>query len=145
MSEIERRCFSDPWRLQDFQEVLASPGIVAAVAVWPEGLGGYLVARRVAAQAEILTLAVAPERHRRGVASALLGHVLDRFTDDGVSEIFLEVRRSNRAAQRLYRHFGFALVGVRRSYYRKPSEDALILARRPGGAASKGPISLHSD
>jgi len=145
MSEIERACFSDPWRLQDFQEVLASPGVVTAVAVWPDGVGAYLVARRVTESAEILTLAVAPERHRRGVATALLKSVLDRLAADGVEQIFLEVRRSNHAARHLYRHFGFALVGVRRSYYRKPTEDALILAHQPGGAAPKGPIQSHSD
>jgi ribosomal-protein-alanine N-acetyltransferase len=47
----------------------------------------------------------------------------------GARTALLEVRQSNRDAQRLYLRLGFALVGQRPGYYSHPEEDALVLAR----------------
>jgi ribosomal-protein-alanine N-acetyltransferase len=58
--------------------------------------------------------------------------VLDEALSMGAPHATLEVRRSNTAARRLYEQAGFALVGVRTSYYTNPIEDALILSRTDG-------------
>jgi ribosomal-protein-alanine N-acetyltransferase len=73
---------------------------------------------------------VVPEFRRRGVASALLTYVLTEGHRLGARRAMLEVRRSNEAAQRLYERFGFAVQGVRTSYYTNPVEDALVLWRQ---------------
>ena len=49
---------------------------------------------------------------------------------EGMRRILLEVRRSNEPAQRLYHRLGFAVAGIRRSYYTHPVEDALVLTRQ---------------
>lgn len=59
----------------------------------------------------------------------LLQDVLTALQSRGVLEVFLEVRQSNRAAQALYRDRGFRVAGMRRAYYRRPVEDALVLRR----------------
>jgi ribosomal-protein-alanine N-acetyltransferase len=63
------------------------------------------------------------------VASALLEHVLREGVGRGARRATLEVRRSNDAALKLYEKFGFRITAVRRSYYTRPDEDALVLWR----------------
>ena len=91
------------------------------------GLAGYLIGREAAGSGEVLNLAVAPEFRRRGVGGMLLESGLAVFRRRRASEVFLEVRESNRSAQALYIARGFRPVGQRASYYRNPKEDALVL------------------
>jgi ribosomal-protein-alanine N-acetyltransferase len=63
------------------------------------------------------------------VARALVDALLDICRARGVRDLALEVRVSNAAAQALYRTHGFQLVGLRRGYYRRPEEDALLMSR----------------
>jgi ribosomal-protein-alanine N-acetyltransferase len=89
---------------------------------------GFILARAVAGEAEILTLAVAPAARRRGVAAALLDHMLAEAAKQGATEVFLEVSHDNIAARGLYARTGFAQAGLRRHYYTDGS-DALVLRR----------------
>jgi ribosomal-protein-alanine N-acetyltransferase len=127
LSRLERRCFSDPWSPAGFQEVLASPGGFGLVVEQGKQLVAYMLGRQLLDEGEILNLAVIPERRRRGLGRALLDASLKAFVDRGVTQVFLEVRGSNRAAQRLYYARGFQPVGHRPDYYRHPAEDALVL------------------
>ena len=97
------------------------------MAVTRDGLVGYIVARRVLDEGEILNLGVALPMRRRGVGRALVRRVLTTFAASGVAAVFLEVRDSNLPAQRLYEAFGFQEVGRRRRYYQRPVEDAVLL------------------
>ena len=75
----------------------------------------------------INTMAVAEDRRRQGIASALLRHVLEEARASGARMATLEVRESNTAALHLYESLGFRIVARRPRYYTKPDEDALIL------------------
>lgn len=87
-------------------------------------LVGVLAASLPAAgEAEILTLAVDPGFRRQGVATGLLRV----FLQSAPGRVFLEVRRSNLAAQKLYERFGFVIAGVRVGYYPSPPEDAIVM------------------
>lgn len=128
VAAIERAAFSDPWPASAFQDALgATPPLLFFVAVRERATAGYVLARRVADEAEILNLAVAAEHRRRGVGRALVERVLGELRACGVRDAFLEVRESNRAAQGLYEGLGFRVVGRRPRYYRRPVEDALLL------------------
>jgi ribosomal-protein-alanine N-acetyltransferase len=89
---------------------------------------GFILARAVAAEAEVLTLAVAPSARRGGVGRVLLEAAIVRATEKGAGEMFLEVSRNNIAALGLYLSAGFTEVGQRRRYYTDGS-DALVLRR----------------
>lgn len=78
---------------------------------------------------QINTLAVDPPQRRRGLASALLAHVLGDAAGAGAVRATLDVRRSNAPALALYARFGFVVTAVRPRYYSQPDEDALILWR----------------
>ena len=89
---------------------------------------GLAVAWSVAGETQILEVATAPSRRRRGVATALVRAALDL---NPTGEAFLEVRASNDAALALYAALGFARVGARRAYYANPVEDAVLMRRAP--------------
>ncbi len=78
---------------------------------------------------ELEFLFTAPHARRRGVARLLLGTLIAWCASVGGDELLLEVRRSNNAAQDLYRHAGFVTAGVRPAYYRDPVDDAVLMQR----------------
>jgi ribosomal-protein-alanine N-acetyltransferase len=127
LAAIERRCFSDPWPLEGFREVLRMPGAVALVMLDADEPVAYFLAREILGTAEVLNLAVVPELRGQGLGARLLDAGLDAIRARGGSEVFLEVRASNAVAQRLYASRGFRTEGRRRGYYRRPDEDALVL------------------
>lgn len=127
---IERASFADPWALEGFRDTLERGRARVEVAVGPEDeVLGYAVAWFVSDESEIANLAVAPEARRRRIGLLLLDRILQAAASLGARTVFLEVRQSNVAAQRLYAARGFEVSGRRRGYYRKPAEDALIMRR----------------
>lgn len=124
---MERLCFSVPWTAKQYETVLGNePFRLFGVREQGE-LIGYLTLYAAAWEMEILNIAVHPSRRRRGHARRLLSHVLHLCLKMGIKRGYLEVRRSNEAAQALYRAFGFEEVGVRRRYYPDNREDAIIM------------------
>ncbi|MGH7315603.1 MAG: GNAT family N-acetyltransferase, partial [Candidatus Rokuibacteriota bacterium] len=71
-----------------------------------------------------------PDLRRRGVASGLLGAVLDDARERSVTLAFLEVRPTNAEAVGLYERFGFRVIGRRKGYYFDTGEDALVMEAR---------------
>lgn len=77
--------------------------------------------------AELIRIAASPEHRREGIGRRLLDALIDEAKKCGAGSIFLEVRRSNAAAIKLYEGAGFEHTGVRKDYYHAPKEDALIM------------------
>jgi ribosomal-protein-alanine N-acetyltransferase len=126
--EIERASFSTPWRQSTFASLLDRHDTDLVAAIGEDGrLVGYAVSWTILDQAELGNVAVATPARGRGAGRLLVEAVLDRARRRGARECYLEVRESNRVAQRLYRALGFAVVGKRRRYYASPPEDALVM------------------
>lgn len=87
----------------------------------------YLVCYFAADEGEIVSIACRPRARRQGLATELMAAFRKRASELGLSKIFLEVRRSNRAARKFYEKTGFVPVGRRPDFYRNPREDALLL------------------
>jgi [ribosomal protein S18]-alanine N-acetyltransferase len=85
----------------------------------------FLIAWHVADELHVLNVATCPAARRRGLATALMNRSLEYAQQQQVRLILLEVRRSNRAAIRLYRKLGFTAMGVRPRYYSDNGEDAI--------------------
>lgn len=111
------------------EEALAARGAVTLVMERGGQVVGSVMARQVADEGEILTIAVEPGHRRRGLGLQLLDAALAQMAAAGVGTVWLEVRTSNVAARMMYLGSGFVAAGVRRGYYRRPTEDALILKR----------------
>jgi ribosomal-protein-alanine N-acetyltransferase len=93
-------------------------------------VAGFIMARRLASDLEILNFAVRPEWRNRGIGAALLRQALEWGATFHGEKAFLEVRASNLGALRFYEHNGFEMTGRRARYYLSPIEDALVLTAR---------------
>lgn len=99
------------------------------------GVVGVAVTWLVEGEAELHWITVHPEHRQRGLAGALLHTVIDDMRSRGARRLLLEVRRSNTPARALYKSCGFAEIGVRKGYYQRDNEDALIMELLIEGAA----------
>jgi [ribosomal protein S18]-alanine N-acetyltransferase len=127
--EIERLSFSAPWSREAIGEELARAW--ARIEVVRDQSDGSVVAFAnywlVADELHILNIATHPRERRRGHATRLLAHMIEVARRHPCRLMTLEVRRSNAAAQRLYRRFAFRAVGVRPNYYAEDQEDAIVM------------------
>ena len=116
------------WAARDYTR--AAEGDMAAWTAEEDGaVSGFIVARRMGSDVEILNFAVRPEQRRRGIGLALLREALAWGATFRAEKAFLEVRVSNLAAIRFYERNGFGAAGRRPRYYNAPIEDALVLAK----------------
>ncbi|MCA9762666.1 MAG: ribosomal protein S18-alanine N-acetyltransferase [Gemmatimonadetes bacterium] len=137
---LEQGAFSDPWTSEMLTDAMQTRGAVALVAADATGRPvASVMARAAADEGEILTIAVAPEVRGQGLGRRLLDAALGELVARGARTVWLEVRPSNQAARALYRAVGFAAAGVRRGYYRRPPEDALVLSWHPSAPDGAAP------
>jgi ribosomal-protein-alanine N-acetyltransferase len=90
----------------------------------------YLAAHCIDGDWELQYIVVAKKSRRRGVGAYLLNEFISHVRGTGGSRIFLEVRESNQSARRLYKTLDFKEVGLRKSYYPNPPEDAILYQLR---------------
>ena len=124
---IEQASFGDPWNRTAFVELLDDPRVCFLLAERDGSVRGYVVAWFVLDEGEIGNLAVSESARREGAGALLLDGAIKAAGEADVALLYLEVRDSNSAARALYASRGFAEIGRRRDYYRRPREDALVL------------------
>lgn len=128
VAALEAEAFSSPWSRDTFLGLMDRRALELRVLESAEaGIVGYAVLWCILDQGELANMAVAPAFRGRGFGAFLLSQVLEVARERGVKTLFLEVRVSNEAAARLYGRFGFEEIGVRRGYYDRPKEDALVM------------------
>lgn len=125
LADLHARCFETPrpWSADEFEHLQKTCFLLEADA-------GFLLGRVIADEAEVLTLAVAPEARRAGIGSGLVADFLAQSKSRNANTAFLEVAADNENAQSLYRRHGFAEAGRRRAYYTRPDGskvDAVIM------------------
>jgi ribosomal-protein-alanine N-acetyltransferase len=139
---------TDAWSREGMAHELASPDgwyLIAedddATADLETPLAGYcgLLVLPGAPDADVQTIAVAPQARRRGLGRALMTEMIDEARRRRVREVFLEVRADNPDAQRLYTSLGFEQIAVRPRYYMPDGVDALVM-RLSVGPASSGAV-----
>ena len=129
VAELERLCFADPWSEKSVASELANPLSLWLVALEKEQVTGYIGSQTVLDETDMMNVAVHPDHRRAGIAEKLVTELVCRLKEKGSCALLLEVRASNEAAKKLYEKLGFVQVGCRKSYYRNPKEDALILKK----------------
>ncbi|MEH6582421.1 MAG: ribosomal protein S18-alanine N-acetyltransferase [Halioglobus sp.] len=131
---IDSQASAYPWREEQFSAACArEEASERALLIEISGqVVGFIVYCRVLDSGDIHNIAVSPHYQRRGLARDLLVSALDAMAVKGVTRCFLEVRRSNLAAQGLYSSMGFQVEGQRKNYYRQGAEreDALLMSKR---------------
>ena len=130
LETLEKRCFSLPWTEEmlmgqlpdDSHEFLAAESESG-------GLLGYVGMMTVLDEGYISNVAVAPEQRRQGIADALITELLERAALRALSFVTLEVREHNVPAIALYAKHGFAPVGLRKTYYEAPVDNAILMTK----------------
>ncbi|MDE3064167.1 MAG: ribosomal protein S18-alanine N-acetyltransferase [Acidobacteriota bacterium] len=126
--EIEESQFPEPWTRGMLMDELSQADTRRYTVAEEEGrVLGYLGVMFVVDELHVNTLGVRPSDEHRGVARSLLDEAWADARARGVSRATLEVAVSNVRAQRLYHRYGFAPVGVRKNYYERTGEDALVM------------------
>ena len=126
-------CFPhEPWDASAFAGLLVSPGMFALMAHADEQVDktgdpiGFVLARAIAGEAEIVAIGVDPARRRNGAGAALLEGAIELARVAGAEAVFLEVAENNNQACQLYTRRGFIKIGRRANYYRQ--KDAAVAA-----------------
>ncbi|MDO4616514.1 MAG: ribosomal protein S18-alanine N-acetyltransferase [Lachnospiraceae bacterium] len=126
---IEQMNFSTPWTREDFHTWLNRQEGLFLAAELEGRVIGYCGVILAPPEGDITNVSVLSEHRGRGVGSMLVSKLLKQIEDRKIERIFLEVRESNQQAIRLYEQLGFNRIGVRKRYYEKPEEDALVMVR----------------
>ncbi len=127
VARLEQECFAEPWSENALAESLADANYVFFVATLDETVAGYVGAYLAADELSITNVAVSASYRRCGAANQLM-KALDAFAKEkNLYGITLEVRVSNSAAIALYEKNGYEKSGIRKGFYSKPKEDALIM------------------
>lgn len=127
--ELEQQCFSgaSAWDYNSILEILNYDTNIYFVCYEEEELVGYIGLMVAADEGSITNVAVSPNRRRRGIAAALIERAIKVAREKNVTQIFLEVRKTNAPAISLYEKHGFSYIGCRKNYYDEPKEDANIM------------------
>ena len=136
---LDRAVDPDPWTEDCFRrelEVAISHSLVAmSMPGQGERIVGFITFWIAADELQLHKIVVSPEVRRRGIARRLFQAMTDQALACGLSMGTLEVRRSNEAAVRLYEAFGYRVAAVRKGYYDKTGEDALMMCASLGSDA----------
>jgi ribosomal-protein-alanine N-acetyltransferase len=119
LAAIHASAFARAWDGHEFERLLADRSVVADGLFVGREPFGFALSRVVLDEAEILTVALAPEARGRGSSKPLLASHLDALARAGARLVHLEVEEENGPALALYRGLGFHCVGRRQGYYRK--------------------------
>ena len=126
VAELERLNFSAPWDEASVRSELTNKLALWLVALDGGEVVGYVGSQTVLQEADMMNIAVAESHRRQGIARKLVEELIRRLD---AYQLTLEVRQSNLPAIALYESMGFTQVGLRKNYYQKPKENALILRK----------------
>lgn len=124
---IENETFSDPWSESDFKNSLMDAKNDYLVVDIDGEIAGYCGFWGVMDEGDIFNVAVKKEYRRQHIGENMLKALLEKGISRGITSFTLEVRCSNTPAIRLYEALGFARAGLRKDFYTKPREDAVIM------------------
>lgn len=126
VAALEALCFGEPWSFEALKLLLTDDavGFVCVKDGHAVAYGGMLLAP---GEGQVTNIAVHPKYRRQGLGGAIVEELIAEAARRGLEQIALEVRASNEAAIRLYRQAGFYEAGVRRRFYRNPTEDAMVM------------------
>ena len=122
LADLHAKCFPHkPWTADDFADLKKSGCEIIA------SQNGFIVWRAVADEAEIISIGVAPDARRAGIAAAMLGIMENELKKNDIKSIFLEVAEDNLSARQLYKNNGYNEIGIRPKYY--DGIDAIMMKK----------------
>lgn len=125
---IEEASFDTPWTLNIFKDCLRV-SYDCWIVQQGNGIVGYLIFSRVLDECHILNFAIAPTLRQTGLGCEAMQLFIKFCIENQLVTIYLEVRKGNSAAVKLYKKLGFVQIAVRKQYYQVPGgrEDAIVM------------------
>lgn len=127
--EIENEAYPDPWKHGMFRQEITNPTSFFCVVYMNGELAGYGGFWLMLDEAHITKVTIAQEFRRQGIGLELMRHLLREAIRQGANVARLEVREANLAARTLYEGLGFQEVGLRKGYYIKTNETAVVMVK----------------
>lgn len=125
LADLDKLCNPSAWTVSHFQAALTQTHNTILCVYQQQKIIAFIVWQKILDEIELHLIATAPHMRRLGIASHLLQKLIQTAQNQNVTRIFLEVRSSNIAAQKLYQQHQFQCIGQRKNYYSN-GEDALI-------------------
>ena len=127
LQEIEHEAYPEPWTGGMFRDEARNANSYFYVAYLGDELIGYAGFWLLVDVAHVTSVTVAKQYRGRGFGRVQMQHLIDEALAEEATTITLEVRESNISARRMYEGFGFKAIGVRKGYYTKSREDAIVM------------------
>jgi len=135
---IADRCGLTSWSNKNFIDELARRDSIMLRLMHPDiGIVGFMVGRVIGhgsgnsmIEAEVYNIGVDKEFQGLGFGQRLFDAFLERCKKANASQIWLEVRASNKGALAFYERNKFVKYSVRKAFYSHPTENAVIMCRK---------------
>lgn len=127
---LEKECFSCPWSEESFYECLDNERFYFVGLFEENELVGYGSLLTVFDEGDVANIAVRSDKRGQGLGRSVLTALEGEAKNRGVVYLHLEVRESNAPARHLYESFGFTIDGIRKNYYTKPQENAVLMTKK---------------
>lgn len=127
--QLEKSVFPSPWSMESFYLELKNQHISRAyVVTCDQDIAAYTIVWEIGDELHIANIAVSKDHRRKGLATFILKFIIGMAAAKKIKTVYLEVRKSNRAAILLYKKFAFQVTGIRKNYYQAENEDALLMS-----------------
>lgn len=126
IAELEQLCFADPWS-EKALELLVADGAYGAICLQDGRVIAYGGVLWAPGEGQITNIATHPNARRQGMGAAILEHLIAEARSRACEQLSLEARVSNTPAIALYERYGFVKMGLRRGFYKHPTEDAYVM------------------
>jgi len=122
LCEIEAQCFNqEAFTKRQIAYLLVDYNTIGLVAKVNGDVAGFIISQveveNQTLYGHIITVNVAPNYRRKGIASKMLKETEAILKGKGVTECHLEVREDNAAALTLYQKSGYQRIGRLEKYY----------------------------
>lgn len=129
---LEQLNFQDAWTCKSILETYHQTQSFVTVAEEEGEIIGYCIIYFVLDEGEIARIAVHPKKQHQGIGKRLLDYTCKIGREKGIRCLMLDVREHNRAARKFYEQYGFTKDGIRKNFYEKPIEDAVLMSKQIG-------------
>lgn len=121
---LDKKYLGDGWSKKSIEEIIQNDNSIKIYIAKDEIIKAYVIFRIVENEIELLRIAVEEASRNRDIATKLLRYIINVFD---IKKVFLEVRESNNIAINFYKKQGFIKIGIRKSFYNNPKENAISM------------------
>lgn len=99
------------------KEFSTNPYLKILTYVEKDKIIGFLLYSLIYDRIEIEQFEVTTKERRKGIGNKLLNYLVEKYQDNNIKNITLEVKEDNIVAINLYKKYGFKKVSTREKYY----------------------------